>query len=388
MIDVSIIVPIYKGKKYLNYLIEILMKNFDHYEEIYKLQCEAIIVNDYPKENLEIQEQKNISVYNLKKNKGIHGARVFGYLKARGTYVVFLDQDDKISEDYLVNQKEKIGSADAVICNGYRERICIRGRRAIYTKQSEMVKATVLTNYINEKNWIRSPGQVLLKKGAIPDLWLTQIMKQNGADDYFLWILMLKHKCVFVINENKLYTHMEYGGNTSNGYEAMRRSLIEMKLILQKNGVLSDLELRELEDRYGTINRGDLSKTVKVYDYWMYLKIRNITLESYFNKYNYKKIVIYGINYLGNRLYDELSNSFLSPVFGIDKAAEGIEYDMPILSLEDISLPEKLRQIDIVVVTAIAYFQDVVHNLQKYTDKPIVSMEDILLELITINEQI
>ena len=364
------------------------MKNFDHYEEIYKLQCEAIIVNDYPKENLEIQEQKNISVYNLKKNKGIHGARVFGYLKARGTYVVFLDQDDKISEDYLVNQKEKIGSADAVICNGYRERICIRGRRAIYTKQSEMVKATVLTNYINEKNWIRSPGQVLLKKGAIPDLWLTQIMKQNGADDYFLWILMLKHKCVFVINENKLYTHMEYGGNTSNGYEAMRRSLIEMKLILQKNGVLSDLELRELEDRYGTINRGDLSKTVKVYDYWMYLKIRNITLESYFNKYNYKKIVIYGINYLGNRLYDELSNSFLRPVFGIDKAAEGIEYDMPILSLEDISLPEKLRQIDIVVVTAIAYFQDVVHNLQKYTDKPIVSMEDILLELITINEQI
>lgn len=62
MIDVSIIVPIYKGKKYLNYLIEILMKNFDHYEEIYKLQCEAIIVNDYPKENLEIQEQK-ISVF-------------------------------------------------------------------------------------------------------------------------------------------------------------------------------------------------------------------------------------------------------------------------------------------------------------------------------------
>ena len=176
-----------------------------------------------------------------------------------------------------------------------------------------------------------------------------------------------------MINENKLYTHMEYGGNTSNGYEAMRRSLIEMKLILQKNGVLSDLELRELEDRYGTINRGDLSKTVKVYDYWMYLKIRNITLESYFNKYNYKKIVIYGINYLGNRLYDELSNSFLRPVFGIDKAAEGIEYDMPILSLEDISLPEKLRQIDIVVVTAIAYFQDIVH---------------ILLELITINEQI
>ena len=83
-----------------------------------------------------------------------------------------------------------------------------------------------------------------------------------------------------------------------------------------------------------------------------------------------------------------MSNSFLRPVFGIDKAAEGIEYDMPILSLEDISLPEKLRQIDIVVVTAIAYFQDVVHNLQKYTDKPIVSMEDILLELITINEQI
>lgn len=384
MIDISVIVPIYKGKKYLNYLIEILTKNFLNYEVKYKIQCEAIFVNDYPKESLIIQEQNNIRIYNLEENRGIHGARVFGYFKAKGNYIVFLDQDDKITQDYLVSQKEKIGSSDAVICNGYRERICIRGRRAIYTQESEMEKAAILSNYICEKNWIRSPGQVLMKKNAIPDLWLTQIMKENGADDYFLWILMLKNKCVFAINEMHLYTHMEYGENTSNGNEIMRKSLAEMTRYLKVNNILSDQELREMETRYQIQNKGDLSKTVRAYDYWMYLKIRNINLETYFQNHNYKRIAIYGINYLGNRFYDELSNSTVKTLFGIDRAAEGIEYDIPVYSIDDTYLLEIIQGIDIVVVTAIAFYQDIVRDLRMISDKPIISMEDILLELIGI----
>lgn len=386
MIDISVIIPVYKGNKYLKYLLKILRENFNYYEQIYKMQCEVVFINDYPKERLIIEEQKNIHVYNLETNRGIHGARIFGYLKAKGNYVVFLDQDDKISENYLVSQKEKIGFADAVICNGYRERICIKGRRAIYTQETEMKKAITYANYIYEKNWIRSPGQVLLKKSAIPDLWLNQVMKQNGADDYFLWILMLKNQCVFAINQARIYTHMEYGNNTSNGNEAMRKSLVEMVLLLKKNDVLPDHELREIENRYCKKNEGDLIRTIKVYDYWMYLKIRNRKIESYFKYHKYKKIAIYGINYLGNRLYDELSYSTIEVLFGIDKAAEGIDYDIPILSMDNIKLWERMQEIDVVVVTAVAFYQNILWEFQKISDKPVLSMENILLELINFNE--
>lgn len=384
MIDISVIIPIYKGKKYLKFLIDILNINIKSYEMKYGKSCEAIIVNDYPSERLEIPNtEQYIHIYNLEKNRGIHGARVFGYSKAKGNYIVFLDQDDKISEDYLISQKESIGKADAVVCNGYRERFCIRGKRAIYTLNNQMDKIEKLSDYIFEKNWIRSPGQVLLKKVAIPELWLKEIIKNNGADDYFLWILMTKMNCVFNINRKHLYTHVEYGENTSNKIETMKKSIGEMVSILYENKVLSIDEFRELQKKCDLHDSEDKMKHVIVYDYWVYLHIRNKKLEDYFRGHNYKTIAIYGMGYIGNRIFDELHGSSVKVMFAIDKAAEGIEFDIPILNMENISLLNMIGKVDVIVVTAINQYQNILHNFQKICNKPVVSIEDILLEMIS-----
>ncbi|GFI51646.1 hypothetical protein IMSAGC020_02861 [Lachnospiraceae bacterium] len=387
MVDISIIIPLYKGRKYLTYWVEMLSENLKKFQKEYKSHCEAIFVNDYPEEKVELPDcELDIRIYNLKENRGIHGARVFGYHKAKGAYVVFLDQDDKITKDYFVSQRNSIGSSDAVVCNGYRERLWMRGKRAIYTQDKQLQRIKDGDNFFIGRNEICSPGQVLIKKNSIPDLWLTQIMNENGADDYLLWILMKKERCVFAVNPQRLYTHMEYGSNTSSQNEGMKNSLSEMISILCENHILGSEELEDLRTIFENGQEANrYFKMVKVYDYWMYLNIRNKRVDHYLRDRNYKKIAIYGMNYFGNRLYDALYRSSIEVVFGIDIGADGIEHDIPIYRMDSLELAKKLTYIDAVVVTAISSYQNILNDLKKLCDKPIMSIEDIFLEMMKLD---
>lgn len=388
VIDVSVIIPIYQGRRYLKYWLDILADNFKNYQKVYKMQCEAIIVNDYPYEKLELEENTiDVAVYNLEKNRGIHGARIFGFYKARGNYIVFLDQDDRITNNYLVSQRKLIERADAVVCNGYIKRLCIEGSRIIY-KEEQLEKIKVLDNFIQEYNLIVSPGQVLIKRKSIPQLWLSKIMHKNGADDYFLWIVMLSQKALFNVNSQMLYEHIETGKNTSNQIGDMVESILEMASILQENNILQENEINKIVERTSLLQKDKknlkLLKMIKVYDYWMYLNIRNKRIEIYFNNHNYKKIAIYGMNYIGNRLYDELLNSSVEVVFGIDREGDSIVHNMPILKKEDLEISEYIEKIDVIVVTIVDFCQEILNEIKLKWAKPIVFIEDILIELIHI----
>ncbi len=56
-------------------------------------------------------------------------------------------------------------------------------------------KAYGVKNYktlLKSGNLLASPGQCLIRKSCIPAQWIENIMKTNCADDYFLWLLMVK----------------------------------------------------------------------------------------------------------------------------------------------------------------------------------------------------
>ena len=156
--------------------------------------------------------------------------------------------------------------------------------------------------------------------------------------------------------------------------------------ILDKNHILESEELETLR-KNGEI--GDEAnryfKMVKVYDYWMYLNIRNKRVDHYLRDCNYKKIAIYGMNYFGNRLYDALYRSSVEVVFGIDIGADGIEHDIPIYRMDSLELAEKLTYVDAIVVTAISSYQNILNDLKKLCDKPIMSIEDIFLEMMKLD---
>lgn len=109
---------------------------------------------------------------------------------------------------------------------------------------------------------------------------------------------------------------------------------------------------------------------------WVKVKQANKDIPAYLAKQGYKKAAIYGMNYVGQTLYEELKDSEIVVAYAIDKKADDIFVPVDILSPDD-SLPE----VDVIIVTAITFFDEIEELLIQKTDADIISMEDILYEV-------
>ena len=234
-VAVSVIIPYYQGERYLPDLLSMMERNAKILRAEAGREMEVLLVNDSPWEKLEggriLQESTEISfhlrVLTNPENSGIHATRVNGLKAAEGEFVLFLDQDDRISDRCLLSQYNSIDDADFVIGNGYDEEPD-GGKHLFYSNASVQAAAGNLKCQYYYNNLIRSPGQVLIRKSSIPAYWSEQIMKNNGSDDAFLWILMLCSGASVRINEELVYEHVYTGENTSSNNEAMLRSQMEV----------------------------------------------------------------------------------------------------------------------------------------------------------------
>lgn len=101
MPKVSIIIPVFNKDKYISMTIEsILAQKFTDYE--------VIVVNDGSTDNslqiLKKYEEKDSRLFVINiPNSGVSNARNVGLNYASGEWIQFLDGDDKIDEDYLLN---------------------------------------------------------------------------------------------------------------------------------------------------------------------------------------------------------------------------------------------------------------------------------------------
>ena len=109
---------------------------------------------------------------------------------------------------------------------------------------------------------------------------------------------------------------------------------------------------------------------------WVKVKQEGKNLSSYLEKNGYKKIAVYGMSYAGETLIDELKNTEVEVVYGIDKKADSLYADVDIVSVDD-----PLDEVDAVVVTAITFFDEIEEKLSEKLDCPIISLEDILYEV-------
>lgn len=102
---------------------------------------------------------------------------------------------------------------------------------------------------------------MLIKKSAIPEEWLINPFKENGADDGLLWMLMLLNGKKGILNEDKLYIHIYTGENTSLNTQKMMQSNFE--LVNALNGKLGWFQLFCIKRRakyYGDFNASVLYK--------------------------------------------------------------------------------------------------------------------------------
>lgn len=339
MIDVSIIVPLYKGEKYIDSII----RNVELSVSTAEIFAEIIFVNDYPNEKMKYREGElcKCIFLNNERNLGIHASRVHGLVHSSGEYIVFLDQDDFIDAEYLISQLENIKDADASVCR------LINGDREHYTDSFKL--EDVVTKEFMMSKWcsIVSPGQVLIRKSSIPDIWITNIVNSNGADDYFLWLSMFMHNCKFNINNKILFKHTVSGFNTSCDTNLMMDSEREVINILKKSELFDVHEKEKFDELIESLRRIHIRQLDNVYvAFCIQNWLKNADYDYLFRLIG-SNVGIYGAADIGTVLYDGLKTDARFKLCFIDRNAEYIKKEIPIYTIDNI--PGNLDSIIIAV---------------------------------------
>lgn len=375
MKKVSVIVPIYKGQKYINGIIKQLEDSFEAMEE--EALIELILSNDDPDRLIEpfYSDIIEIQVINTKLNEGIHGARVRGLTYCTGDYVLLLDQDDWISPDYLASQIHVLqeNDADAVVCRAKEN------GREIYNATYPFEKAVDYLNMVSVGNTIVSPGQVLMRRNAIPVVWQRNLLKNNGVDDWFLWICMMQQGCHFVLNEEILFEHRVKGSNFSWNSGKMLSSEKEMLEVIKTKALLDKTMFGKLEKVIESEQQRYIRFLEKyrimffIYDEWMSLESHKECLSKYLYQQEVREIAVYGMGYIGKQLVDRLNGTEVLVCGAIDRNAGFIDAGVPVVRLE-----EFVKKPDLIIVTAVEDTGKIVRDIENRINVPTLTMQQLL----------
>lgn len=109
---------------------------------------------------------------------------------------------------------------------------------------------------------------------------------------------------------------------------------------------------------------------------WVKIKQNGKNLSEYFEKRGYRRIAVYGMGYIGETLIDELKNSNVKVVYGIDRNASTIYSEVNIIFPNEIIEP-----IDVIVVTVVTSYKHILMNLSKEVKYPIISLKDVVYDI-------
>lgn len=257
----SVIIPFYKGNKYINRSIESAIKAI-RYADAHSCSgllddSEILVINDSPEEWVEIRHDYSlVGVLINETNMGVHASRSRGIENSNGVWVHMLDQDDTISEKFYESQFQHTKKADVVVANALMQHK--KYSRPLYRSNISLSLVRKPKAYIYFGNRIESPGQCLIKKESIPEAWLKYHQKINGADDLLLWLMMFGENKKFSVNKDVLYKHIYTSENVSLDEENMCNSLEETARIIKDAQPLNPY-LKEFQ-QYISYKRGNFDE--------------------------------------------------------------------------------------------------------------------------------
>lgn len=375
MRSISVVVPIYHGKQYIAGVLNQMEACKQCLEE--EDYLEVIFVNDAPDDpimQIKDRESVHIMVINTDDNIGIHGARIKGLKRSSGEYILFLDQDDSIRPEYFSSQLSVIGEGDAVVCQA------LHGKKKFYANQDVFKKMMCKEFIMGEWNAIISPGQVLLRRTSIPDIWMKNIIRHNGGDDWFLWLCMFAKQSVFTLNQEILYEHVVHGRNYSEDLVKMLQTEQEVICLVKEKRIFSEEDFLRLLDGFFKRNvsrihqLNALKRKCTVLERWMSLKRKQVNLSTYFIRKNIQEVAIYGCGTLGEEVYDTLKSDIRVKYF-IDQNAYKLKKEIPVYVLQD-----KLPEVDGVIITLVDDAKQVEKEVRKIFSCEILVLADWLME--------
>jgi len=113
----------------------------------------------------------------------------------------------------------------------------------------------------------------------------------------------------------------------------------------------------------------------KLANKWIERLGNHCVVANYFDKKGYKTVAVYGLSTFGKHLIQQLGESNIEVIYGIDRRQGMVDADMRVYLPED-NLPE----VDVVVITAIYDYDEIKEELKHRIKCPIVSLEEIIYE--------
>lgn len=237
----SIIVPVYNVEKYLDKcLASILEQTFKDFE--------CIIIDDGSPDNSNIIIDKYVKLDQRfkvihQKNMGLSAARNAGLDIAQKNYIVFVDSDDYIADDYLEKFAAKIASTNAeiVVC-GLTEVFKDYEKSIVFEDEStEVIKQNILADVWPSYAWnkcykkslfanIRFPvGKIFEDILTIPEVCLYARKIVCIPDKLYYYNRHNENSITANLSSEKMYNHFQ--GHLKNRNLAIMNNIRCLKLI-------------------------------------------------------------------------------------------------------------------------------------------------------------
>lgn len=261
---ISVIIPIYNLEKYLSRCFEHLMcqNNKDF---------EVILVNDG---SLDLSEpicrkqteiDKRFKLIN-KKNGGVSSARNIGLKHALGEWIVFIDGDDIVDEDFLtlpINANEK--QIDVI-----EKSFFIRNEDQVLLRNSIIEDETITSNSRLLKyysDYIQSNSATLCNKLIKRDIIGAQTFDETKkmGEDFIFFLSIISRVNVYFKMSHGSYTYIRRSTSAASTIDADKKNRIKI--------LFSNLSsIREITTTNGISNLGDCIIYTIYYPYLLRLK--------------------------------------------------------------------------------------------------------------------
>ena len=203
VIDLSLIIPVYNAKKYVQRCLDSIIRQKTNYN------FEVIVIDDGSTDGTEkilrdYMNYPNVRLYN-QENQGISATRNKGIEYARGIYIGFIDNDDYIVEDYVEKLLVKAyeSSADYVKC-GY----CRFDKDGILTKN--------IVKQISDRNLLLTYDGFIWG-GIIRRSLFSSVSFPSGYwyEDIITKFIIMRMAKTFCYVDEPLYMYYVHPGNAS-----------------------------------------------------------------------------------------------------------------------------------------------------------------------------
>ena len=280
---ISIILPIYNKESYIHKcIISILKQNYKNFE--------LIIINDGSTDNSDkiiretIKGHDNIKYYKYK-NNGVSIARNYGIKHSIGKYILFIDADDWIEENYLETLVNNLKDEIDIYIWGLTKDINNKTEKIIPTKkgiynQKSFLRLFVEDQYITQKGLYGYIPNKLIKSSVIKNNNILFNPNLKKLEDYDFYLSCYAHCMNFMCFE---YTGYHYVCNTENSSNKLIKHINYISLIDIHYKCYTLLKEKEVLENY---NKNIINEVIGQLTLSAYLEITPINKSyiKYLNK--------------------------------------------------------------------------------------------------------